>query len=155
MKGTCPTCGHTGDFDESPVSSKVGCPRCGRMFNRSEVKPKKTRRGNKRKTTRGRSSRQESFNAKRVGGRLTLNSGAMDDKGDIKVPDLLRDENKTTAGRSFTLKLDDLDKVAAAAKGDEMPVMTIAFEDDLKKQFRVLRHEDFLYLLELEKNRRG
>jgi hypothetical protein len=78
----------------------------------------------------------------------------MDDKGDIKVPGLLRDENKTTAKRSFSLKLDDLRKVAAAAKGDEMPVMTISFEDNLQQQYRVIRDSDFLELFNFYKEYR-
>lgn len=148
----CPYCGYDGKMSEAPVGHKLCCPRCNRLFARPEPKKKRRR---KRSTTRGRSSRQESFNTRQVGGRMTLNSGALDDKADVKVPGLLRDENKTTSKRSFSLKLDDLKKVAAAAKGDEIPVLTISFEDNLKQQYRVISDADFLHLLELEKEYRA
>jgi len=153
VKGLCPSCGAVDRFSEAPVGRKVLCDGCGRLHSPESVSPGRARI-NKRRTTRGRSSRQENYNAKREGGQTTLNSGAMDDKGDIKVPGLLRDENKTTAKRSFSLKLDDLRKVAAAAKGDEMPVMTISFEDNLQQQYRVIRDSDFLELFNFYKEYR-
>lgn len=84
-----------------------------------------------------------------------MNSGAMDDKGDVKVPGVLRDENKTTGARSFSLKLDDLKKVASAAKRDEIPVLTISFEDNLHQQYRVLRDADFMELFNFYKDHRA
>ena len=90
------------------------------------------------RSTRKRSDRQEGFNARKVSGQVTANSGAGADKGDIKVRGLLREEDKTTRHSSFSLKLDDLRKVAAAAEGDEIPIMRISFEDDLRRQFVVV-----------------
>ena len=154
MKGTCPACGFAGDLPEAPVGRKVTCPDCGRLYSPAAVRGPKPR-GIRRRTTRGRSSRQEKRNARQVGGKTTLNSGALSDKGDVKVPGVLRDENKTTKHRSFSVKLDDLRKVAAAARGDEIPVLTICFEDDLGQQYRVLRDSDFMELFNFYKEHHG
>jgi uncharacterized Zn finger protein (UPF0148 family) len=154
VKGVCPVCGYEGSLDEAPVGRKVVCPTCGRLHSPLAIQVAKAPKS-RRRTTRGRSTRQEKYNAKRVGGDITLNSGAMDDKGDIKVPGVLRDENKTTQYRSFSLKLSDLIKVASAAKGDEIPVMTICFEDDLNQQYRVIRDADFMELFNFYRKHRG
>ena len=98
-------------------------------------------------STRRRSDRQEGHNARRVGGCVTANSGAGRDKGDVKVRGLLREEDKTTQKASYVLKLDDLRKVSAAAQGDEIPIMRIAFEDDLRQQYVVVSGDWFQLLL--------
>jgi len=134
------------------VGHRLACPGCGRLVSRSSARSKPRSR---RRTARGRSTRQEKYNAKQEGGQVTVNSGAMDDKGDVKVPGVLRDENKTTGARSFSLKLDDLKKVASAAKRDEIPVLTISFEDNLHQQYRVLRDADFMELFNFYKDHRA
>jgi len=138
----CPFCGST-KAKQAPVGYKLQCESCGRVFNKP---PKRVK--SKSRTTRARSSRQEKYNAKAVGGRVTANSGALGEKGDVRVPGLLRDENKTTKHRSFSLKLADLERIAAQAEGDEIPVLTICFEDDLRKQYRVISDAWFHQLLE-------
>ena len=120
------------------------CGSCGRVYSREEVKEKG---GTYKHSTRRRSDRQEHSNAREVGGRVTANSGAGRDKGDVKVPGLLREEDKTTTKVSYVLKLDDLRKVAAAARGDEIPIMRIAFEDDLNQQYVVVPSGWFQQLL--------
>lgn len=102
----------------------------------------------KKETTRGRSDRQEKFTAKTYGGRRTKNSGAMDEKADVIVKDTFRFEDKTTKHASFTLKLKDLQRLEKQAKGDEMPVFKIAFEDDLRKQYCVIPEHWFQFLVE-------
>lgn len=142
----CPHCG--GDLHPAPVGRSVICDKCERTFKPRDQKG--SLKGVARfRATRARSSRQEEHNAKRRGGRTTVNSGAMDDKGDLKVPGVLREENKTTRYRSFSLKLDDLHKIARAAVKDELPILTISFEDDLAQQYMVLREADFQMLFDL------
>lgn len=99
---------------------------------------KKRGRAGFAKSTRARSERQEKHNARANGGRLTANSGAGSDKGDVKVPGVLREECKTTLAASYVLKLEDLRKVVAAARRDEIPIMRIAFGDNLREQFVVI-----------------
>jgi hypothetical protein len=137
----CPKC--TLRIDVGKFGDGYICMACDFQFGSTVEK----KRLPKRDTTRGRSSRQESFNARSVGGRLTANSGAGKDKGDVKVRGLLREEDKTTEKESFILKRSDLRKIAAAAQGDEIPIMRIAFEDNLREQYVVLPGDWFNQLL--------
>ena len=130
------------------------CRRCNKAWKRWQVMPKEKRVRGKSKTTRGRSSRQEGWNAKRVKGKVTSNSGAGDEKADVRIKGILRDENKTTRGRSFVLKLAELQKVAGEAEDGEIPVLTVSFEDNLRQQYRVIPDDWFQELLELYKENR-
>ncbi len=138
----CPLCG--GPVVPAPVGRRMACSPCSRTFSRHECKTKVPGTRKKSQTTRG---RQEKRTAKTYGGRQTLNSGAMSDKGDVKVEGVLRIEDKTTRARSYVLKLEDLQKVARAANGDEMPVMKVSFEDDLRKQYVIIPEAWFAYLI--------
>lgn len=138
----CPLCNRDGrPWRVAPNGTSLICGLCNAQF-----RPEKGR-GSYSTSTRARSDRQEGHNARRVGGRVTANSGAGHDKGDVKVPGLLREEDKTTEKASYVLKLADLRKVAAAARGDEIPIMRIAFEDDLRQQYVVLPSDWFQQLL--------
>lgn len=126
------------------------CTSCGNIFSRYAAAPtsKKKKGHSKRRTTRGRSARQEKHAAKKYGGRVTANSGALDDKGDIVVAGRLRIEAKTTKASSFKLKLSDLEKIRAQSSARELPVFQVCFEDDLNKQYCVVSLEDLLALVE-------
>jgi hypothetical protein len=139
----CPQCTLRINVSEAPAGRGYVCRACDFQFG----DPHEKKRLPKRETTRGRSSRQEKFNARSVGGRLTANSGAGKDKGDVKIRGLLREEDKTTTKDSFVLRRADLRKIAAAAQGDEIPIMRIAFEDNLREQFVVLPSDWFEQLL--------
>lgn len=128
----CPTCATNAYVGPTEHALTLHCHGCGRAI---EVHP--SSRGFA-KSTRARSDRQEKFNSRKVGGRRTSNSGAGSDKGDVKVPGVLREECKTTLAASYVLRLSDLQKVGAAARGDEIPILRIAFGDDLREQFVVL-----------------
>lgn len=142
----CPLCGLDRYVSEAAVGRGFVCTGCNHHF--SSPRPAR-KRGSYGASTRKRSNRQEGHNARDVGGRVTANSGAGRDKGDVKLPGLLREEDKTTRGRSYVLKLDDLRKVAAAAVGDEIPTMCISFEDDLSQQYVVLPRAWFQQLFNL------
>jgi len=135
----CPWCGPHVPVRAAPVGyDRWTCSSCGRSYSRDEATETEAAAGRYGRSTRKRSDRQERNNAREVGGRVTANSGAGRDKGDVKVRGLLREEDKTTRGRSYVLKLDDLRKVAAAAQGDEIPVLCVSFEDDLAQQYVVV-----------------
>jgi hypothetical protein len=139
----CPQCTLRVGVSEAPTGRGYVCKACLIQFGDSHER----KRLPKRETTRGRSSRQERFNARGLGGELTANSGAGRDKGDIKIRGVLREEDKTTVRASFVLQRADLRKVAAAAQGDEIPVMRISFEDNLREQYVVVPGDWFDLLL--------
>ena len=140
----CPRCISRTNVRPAPTGRGAFlCTTCGAQFRPEDVGGG----GTYKYSTRRRSDRQEGHNARRVEGRVTVNSGAGRDKGDVKVSGLLREEDKTTEKASYVLKLADLRKVAAAARGDEIPIMRIAFEDDLRQQYVVLPSDWFQQLL--------
>jgi hypothetical protein len=70
--------------------------------------------------------------SKRLAGRQTRASGAMDsDKGDIELPEFLC-ENKATEAESFSLKHDVLAKIAREAlEVKRAPALTLQFVDSI------------------------
>lgn len=144
----CPFCGG-GVVPAAVGHGRVRCTSCNRVSSAVDEVQHDYKR-----STRRRSDRQERHNARGVGGRVTANSGAGRDKGDVKVPGLLREEDKTTGKTSYVLKLDELRKVAAAARGDEIPIMRIAFEDDLDQQFVVIPNGWFQQLFTVYRENR-
>lgn len=77
-----------------------------------------------------RSASQEKEIANRLGGRATLASGALDQKGDVQVKGVLRVEAKTTSKQSFRVTRDMLRKIEQAAlPNNELPAMEIEFLD--------------------------
>jgi hypothetical protein len=145
----CPACQAEGYLKHTFASRhKLQCMQCSRVFSEQEIiRIVLDAPTSKRRTTRGRSDRQEKRTAKKYSGQRTLNSGAMDDKGDVKVAGKYRFEDKTTRGRSYVLKLDDLRKLARQARGDEMPVLKVCFEDNLDQQYCVIPQDWFDQLL--------
>lgn len=81
-----------------------------------------------------RAKKQEKSWASRTGGKLTPASGARDVKGDVRVKGVLRLENKTTQNKSFSVTLDMVRKIeAAAASGGEVPAIVVEFNDGFGK----------------------
>jgi hypothetical protein len=72
-------------------------------------------------------------------------------KSDLRMKDGLRVEEKHTQGASFSIKLDELYKVAGEAAGGEMPLFVIDFVEPgtrkLKDRFAVLHFQDLKGLL--------
>jgi hypothetical protein len=100
----------------------------------------------RRLATRKRSDRHERRTATDVAGRRTSNSGAGADKGDVKSA-LVRVECKTTAKKSYILRLIDLEKISDASPG-QIPILAINFEGDLAQEFYVIPKGWALQLLE-------
>lgn len=75
-----------------------------------------------------RSSSQEKEVAARTGSRLTAGSGNQSVKGDCRKRGVLRIECKTTSAKSFSVTLEMLDKLEAAATvAGERPVLVVEF----------------------------
>lgn len=78
-----------------------------------------------------RAPKQEQSLAARLKGAVTPASGAGLIKGDVRVRRILRLEAKTTKNKSFSVTLDMIRKIeAAATSGAELPAMVIEFIDD-------------------------
>lgn len=74
------------------------------------------------------SRKQERMVAKRVNGRTVPGSGSFDEKGDVRVPKVMRLECKATSNKSFSVTRDMLDAIEQAAMGaGECPVIQIEF----------------------------
>lgn len=102
------------------------------------------------KTTRERSTRQETRIASELSGRTTINSGATFGENDVTT-DFLEVEAKTTTHESYSLKLSDWRKLVKKSKAGKIPLMVIDYES-CSDSLAVLRYDDLLYLLQ-EANR--
>lgn len=77
-----------------------------------------------------RSPLQEREIAARIGGGLTLLSGAMDEKGDVRKRNAVRIEAKTTQAKRFYVTLEMINKIETAAlSSGELPVIEVEFLD--------------------------
>lgn len=77
-----------------------------------------------------RSKIQEKKTAERLGGRVTKASGALHEKGDVRVSGVLRVEAKTTKHKSFSVTKGMLEKIELACFGaGEIPVMEIEIDN--------------------------
>jgi len=75
--------------------------------------------------------KQEGKTAKRLGGRTTKASGALDEKGDVRVPGVVRIECKCTKNKSFSVTQDMVRKIEEAALGSgEIPAIEVQFIDE-------------------------
>lgn len=73
---------------------------------------------------------QERKLAARFGGRVTKASGALDEKGDVRIKGVARIEAKCTQANSFSITQDMLQGIEMAAVGDgELPVIVVDFLD--------------------------
>jgi hypothetical protein len=98
--------------------------------------------------SRKRSRRQEKFLAKRFSGRVQPASGALSHaKGDVKTDDQLF-EAKTTGLKSYSIKVETMDKIAMEAVGTgRRPALHIRFERE-RKDYVVLTLDDYEALLQ-------
>lgn len=88
------------------------------------------RRAGIKKVAHVRSREQEKETAKRVGGKTTAASGALHEKGDVRVKRVARIECKTTTKDSYALKKEVMKKIMVEGMGaGELPFMEIEFID--------------------------
>jgi hypothetical protein len=127
---------------------KVMCGECRRAFPKTKVVsmtyvPKKPRS----KESRRQATKQEKRVAKSVKGRPTIASGQTPiDKGDVKS-EQVRIECKYTDKKSYSLKAEDLRKIANASKGNQIPLFYVEFRE-FGESYYVVPEGWFLELLE-------
>ena len=80
------------------------------------------------------SRRLEKKVANDIGGRWSPSSGAVGDKGDVRLKGRYRIEHKFTKKPVYSLKLADLDKVESECYGEEKPAFVIAFVGETNKE---------------------
>lgn len=111
------------------------------------------------KKNKQRSLRQEVDIMEELGGRTQPGSGNQPGaKGDGRKKGELRVEAKFTEANSYSLKLDDLYKIAGEASFGEMPLFIIDYLEpgkrSLKDRFVVLHFNDLKGLLDAARNNR-
>lgn len=76
-----------------------------------------------------RARQQEKQTAKRLRGRTTKASGALSEKGDVRLKGVARIECKTTKHKSFSVTGEMIKKIEDATVGtEEVPIMEIEIE---------------------------
>lgn len=154
----CPNCGDNSWQPFLGMTRKLQCRGCKNVVPRKDLVAKEeTRRSQSRgraKKRIRRSAKNEIRRAAEIGGGTTPgsgNRGALSISADVFVKDTLREEDKETEAKSYTLRLADLLKVArqAAANG-EIPALRVQFLRERQRHaYVVLREEDFDQLLVL------
>lgn len=86
-----------------------------------------------------RSKNQERELARRLNGKQVLASGALHEKGDVRVKRAVRIEAKTTIAKSFSVTREMVRKIEEAAMGaDELPAIIVEFQTaDNKPEMQV------------------
>jgi hypothetical protein len=78
--------------------------------------------------------KQERALALGLGGKLTKASGALDEKGDVRIKGLVRIEAKCTTRASFSITKDMIRKIEeAAVSAGELPIIAVDFLDEKGK----------------------
>lgn len=96
---------------------------------KSKLKPRKTDRPHKAQT---RAIKQERELARTLGksARVTPGSGCGNEKGDVRLPGVIRIECKATQKKSFSVTLEMVRKIEEAALGHgEVPAIEVEFVD--------------------------
>ena len=130
------------------------CGECLRTCRTYEAVKKEYVPKKRRPQTRRISGKQEAANAKMIGGRTTIASGSTPiDKGDVKSSDV-REEDKYTKHRSYSLKLEELKKIEATCRGDQIPVFMVELDrfGPERRQYAVIPAEWFWQLLETHRD---
>jgi hypothetical protein len=172
VEGACSKCAATGPVlkfavitDEHCGDADALCARC--LFNptgnRANVtmEPLVTGPAPRRKAlklNKEASRRQERDIAEEWGGRTQPGSGNQAGaKGDVRKKGELRIEAKLTQAESYSLKLDDLYKIAGEASHGELAVLFIDFNEPgtrkLRDRFAVIHSNDFKELHAAGQNR--
>lgn len=97
------------------------------------------------KTTRERSSKQESRIAKQLRGYTSINSGATFGQNDV-ITDFCEVEAKTTNKESYSLKLSDWRILRKKCASNKIPIFIVDFEQS-KDSLAVLTYEDLQFLI--------
>jgi hypothetical protein len=98
-------------------------------------------------STRSRSKKQETNIAKRMKVNTTVNSGATFGQNDA-IGDYCEIEAKTTKFKSYSINMDELNKLSRKCSTNKIPIQIVCFEDNLKQQYAVLKLTDLEFLIE-------
>ena len=152
----CPDCEHGILFDWAV--KRMRCTKCDKIYRKAELFPKK--KSKKRSTlnipkafvgrsTREIAARHEKAAALLFQARQTIASGQTPiEKADV-VGDLFRMECKTTKNKSFSVTLEDLEKLYRQSSPDEIPVYTVELDrNNTKQSFCVVAEHWMKQLLE-------
>lgn len=91
----------------------------------------KSKKSNRQTASHDHAPKQESALAKRFAGKVVKASGALDEKGDVRIKGVARIEAKCTKHASFRVTQEMVQKIEMAAVPDgELPVIAIDFLDD-------------------------
>lgn len=154
----CAQCGQKNVSSMTMMMKSAGLPwkctgcRCDLFVDSNRTARERRGRSDNQK----RSIKQEKRVAEREGGRRQPASGALPGfEGDVRVSRRYRGECKLTRKRSYTLKLDDLEKLERQAYRDELPVLDLEFQDSsMPKRYVIMPEWVFDALME-ESGRRG
>ena len=97
-------------------------------------------------STRSRSGKQETKIAKALQGKKTINSGATFSENDV-LTDYAEIEAKTTGKDSFSLRIEDIDKLQKKCTATKIPVVVVQFEKH-NRQLAVISFEDLKFLID-------
>lgn len=143
------SCPHCGSFNiKAWALGKTICGKCRRTFSRfqavsREYVPKKPRS----KSTRRQADKQEKRVAKNLGARQTIASGQTPiDKGDVRS-DTVRVECKYTDKKSYSLKAEELQKIANQSEGDQIPLFYVEFRKQ-GQAYYIVPEDWFIQMLE-------
>lgn len=125
------------------MSRMVRCQGCKQVWRRESLLQLEKPAPSMRRI----SDKQEKRNARDVGGRRTLASGALKDKADVKLPGKIRMECKSTGSASYGLKKADLEQLQGQTVGDEVPVFMIEFRGTVPSEYAVVPKDWLLHLL--------
>jgi len=143
------SCPHCGSFNiKAWALGKTICGACRRTFSKFQaVSREYVPKAPRSKSTRRQADVQEKRVAKDLGARPTIASGQTPvDKGDVRS-DRVRVECKYTDKKSYSLKAEDLRKIANAAQGEQIPLLYVEFREQ-GKSYYIVPEGWFLQLLE-------
>lgn len=82
-----------------------------------------------------RAKKQERELAGKLYGKLVPASGSKDVKGDVRIKGVARIEAKTTKNKSYSVTIETIQKIeAAAVSSGEMPILVVEFNDNAGKK---------------------
>lgn len=143
------SCPHCGSYSiKTWALGKVICKHCRRTFSKLDVVSKEYVPKNPRsKSTRRQADKQERRVARNLGARQTIASGQTPiDKGDVRSENV-RVECKYTDKKSYSLKAEDLQKIANATTGEQIPLFYVEFRQH-GQAYYIIPEGWFLQLLE-------
>jgi hypothetical protein len=155
-----PACPQCGSFNLKPWLTRLKCGECNHAFFRDDaVQTEYVPRKRRDRTRKRISNTQEKINAKKLGCKRTPASGALPHrKADLDGGGQRVECKVTTNRQSFSLKLEELQKVSgqASVRDGEIPVFVVKFaRRELEYEYAVLPIDWYAEMLEAWKEKNG